>query len=177
MMENIKKKIRTIPHFPKKGVMFRDITTLLQDNQGLRDVVEVFTNRYKNAMIDIVASIEARGFILGGIVAYKLGVGFVPIRKKGKLPYKTVKQVYDLEYGTDMIEIHLDAIKIGDKVLLIDDLLATGGTSLAAAKLIEKLGGKVLECAFIIDLPELGGKKKLEEHGLKVYNLVEFEGE
>lgn len=177
MMENIKKKIRTIPHFPKKGVMFRDITTLLQDNQGLRDVVEVFTSRYKNAMIDIVASIEARGFILGGIVAYQLGAGFVPIRKKGKLPYKTMKQVYELEYGTDMIEIHLDAIKKGDKVLLIDDLLATGGTSLAAAKLIEKLGGKVLECAFIIDLPELGGKKKLEEHGLKVYNLVEFEGE
>jgi adenine phosphoribosyltransferase len=177
MMENIKKKIRTIPHFPKKGVMFRDITTLLQDNQGLRDVVEVFTSRYKNAMIDIVASIEARGFILGGIVAYKLGVGFVPIRKKGKLPYKTVKQVYELEYGTDMIEIHLDAIKKGDKVLLIDDLLATGGTGLAAAKLIEKLGGKVLECAFIVDLPELGGKKKLEEHGLKVFNLVEFEGE
>ncbi len=176
-MEHIKKKIRTIPDFPKPGVMFRDITTLLKDSQGLRDVTKVFVNRYKDAKINIVASIEARGFILGGILAHQLGVGFAPIRKKGKLPYKTAKQTYELEYGTDTIEIHIDAIKKGDRVLLLDDLLATGGTSLAAAKLIEKLGGTVLECAFIVDLPELGGKKKLEEHGLKVFNLIEFEGE
>ena len=176
MMENIKNKIRTIPHFPKKGVMFRDITTLLHDRLGLRDVVHEFTNRYKNRTVDIVASIEARGFILGGIIAYKLGVGFVPIRKKGKLPYKTVRQTYELEYGKDTIEMHSDAIAENDNVLLIDDILATGGTSLAAAKLIKKLGGNVLECAFIADLPELGGKKKLEDYGMRVFTLIEFEG-
>ncbi len=176
-MEHIKKKIRTIPNFPKPGVLFRDITTLFQDPQGLQDVVKEFFTRYKNRNIDVVAAIEARGFILGGVIAHELGVGFVLIRKKGKLPYKTESQIYNLEYGTDTIEMHVDAIKRGDNVLLIDDLLATGGTSLAAAKLIEKLGGNVCECAFIVDLPELGGKKKLEDYGLKVFNLVEFEGE
>lgn len=176
-MEHIKKKIRTIPHFPKQGIMFRDITTLLQDSEGLRDVVLEFVKRYKDSKIDIVAGIEARGFILGGVVAHELGVGFVPLRKKGKLPYKTESITYDLEYGQDTIEIHTDAIKEGENVLLIDDLLATGGTSLGAAQLIEKLGGKVVECAFIVDLPDIGGKKKLINAGYKVFNLVEFEGE
>jgi adenine phosphoribosyltransferase len=176
-MEHIKNKIRTIPHFPKKGIMFRDITTLLQDADGLRDVVDEFMRRYYDIDIDIIAGIEARGFILGGVLAHEMGVGFVPIRKKGKLPYKTESITYDLEYGTDTIEIHTDAIKKGQKVLIVDDLLATGGTSLAAAKLVEKLGGVVVECAFIVDLPEVGGRKKLEQAGYKAFSLVEFEGE
>lgn len=176
-MEHIKNKIRTIPHFPKKGIMFRDITTLLQDSVGLRDVIHEFAKQYMGKKIDVVAGIEARGFILGGAVAHEIGVGFVPLRKKGKLPFKTESITYDLEYGTDTIEIHTDAIKKGQNVLLIDDLLATGGTSLGAAKLIEKLGGKIVECAFIVDLPEVGGRKKLESAGYKVFALVEFEGE
>ena len=176
-MDHIKKKIRTIPHWPKQGIMFRDITTLLQDSQGLKDVVKEFVERYKDADIDVVAGIEARGFILGGVLAHELGVGFVPIRKKGKLPYKTEKVEYDLEYGKDIIEIHIDAIKKGERVLIADDLLATGGTSLAACHLIEKLGGKIVECAFIVDLPELKGRQKLLNQGYKVFNLVEFEGE
>ncbi|GAG41016.1 unnamed protein product, partial [marine sediment metagenome] len=142
-MDHIKKKIRTIPHFPKQGIMFRDITTLLQDSQGLKDVVSEFVKRYKDAKVDVIVGIEARGFILGGILAHELGVGFVPIRKKGKLPYKKESMTYDLEYGTDTIEIHVDAVKEGSNVLLVDDLIATGGTALAAAKLVEKLGGKV----------------------------------
>ena len=176
-MEHIKKKIRTIPHFPKHGIMFRDITTLLQDSDGLRDVIHEFAKRYNKMKIDVVAGIEARGFILGGAVAHELGVGFVPLRKKGKLPYKTESVTYNLEYGTDTIEIHTDAIKKGENVLLIDDLLATGGTALGASKLIEKLGGKIAECAFIVDLPDLGGRKKLEGAGYKVFCLVEFEGD
>jgi adenine phosphoribosyltransferase len=176
-MDSIKNKIRTIPDFPKKGIMFRDITTLLQDGQGLKDVVSEFVKRYKDAKIDVVAGIEARGFILGGVLAHELGVGFIPLRKKGKLPFKTESVTYDLEYGTDTIEIHCDAIKKGENVLLVDDLLATGGTSLAAAQLIEKLGGNIVEIAFIVDLPEVGGKKKLTEAGYKTFPLVEFEGE
>ena len=176
-MEHIKKKIRTIPDFPKKGIMFRDITTLLQDGEGLKDVVKEFVQRYKDSKIDVVAGIEARGFILGGVLAHELGVGFVPLRKKGKLPYETESITYDLEYGQDTIEIHTDAITEGENVLLIDDLLATGGTALAAAQLIEKLKGVIIECAFIVDLPEVGGKKKLEKAGYKLFTLVEFEGE
>ncbi|MBD3164705.1 adenine phosphoribosyltransferase [Candidatus Woesearchaeota archaeon] len=176
-MEHIKKKIRTIPHFPKKGIMFRDITTLLQDADGLKDIISEFTRRYKGAKIDIVAGIEARGFILGGIIAHELGLGFVPLRKNGKLPHKCESVTYDLEYGRDTIEIHADAVKEGQNVLLVDDLLATGGTSLAAAQLIEKLGGRIAECAFIVDLPEVGGRKKLEKAEYKVFALVEFEGE
>ncbi|MFH2028741.1 MAG: adenine phosphoribosyltransferase [Nanoarchaeota archaeon] len=176
-MEHIKKKIRTIPHFPKEGIMFRDITTLLQDAEGLKDVVKEFKERYKDSKIDVIAGIEARGFILGGVLAHELGVGFVPLRKKGKLPFKTESITYDLEYGTDTIEIHTDAIKEGQNVLLVDDLLATGGTGLAAAQLIGKLGGKIVETAFIVDLPEVGGRKKLESAGYKVFALVEFEGE
>jgi adenine phosphoribosyltransferase len=176
-LDRIKNKIRTIPDFPKKGIMFRDITTLLQDKEGLQDVISVLVNRYRSMKIDVVAGIEARGFILGGIIAHSLGVGFVPLRKKGKLPYKTESISYDLEYGKDTIEVHIDAIKPGEKVLLVDDLLATGGTALAASNLIKKMKGTIVECCFIVDLPELNGRKKLEKEGYKVFSLVEFEGE
>lgn len=173
--ELIKSKIRTIPNFPKQGVMFRDITTLLKDKEGFNRTIEVFYNRYKNKEIGVVAGIEARGFILGGVLAARLGVGFVPIRKPGKLPYETIKEEYELEYGKDAVEIHKDAIKQGQKVLLIDDLLATGGTSRAAASLIEKLGGNVQEIAFAIELPELKGREKLIKWPL--FSIVKFEGE
>lgn len=172
---NIKQKIRTIPNFPKEGIMFRDITTLLKDAKGFNEVIKVLYQKYKNEDIDIVAGIESRGFIIGGALAYKLKKGFVPIRKKGKLPAAVHREEYDLEYGKDVIEMHLDAIKKGDKVLLIDDLIATGGTALAACKLIEKAKGQVCECAFVVDLPELKGKEKLKPR--KVFTLVEFEGE
>ena len=174
-MENIKSKIRTIPDFPKKGIMFRDITTLIKDKDGFKDVIEAFYGRYKSRKIDLVAGIEARGFIIGGALAYRLGVGFVPVRKKGKLPHKGERQGYSLEYGTDEVEMHIDAIKKGERILLVDDLIATGGTSLAACQLIEKLGGEIVECAFIVDLPDLKGKEKLKPRS--VYCLVEFEGE
>ena len=173
----IKNKIRTIPHWPKKGIMFRDITSLLKDKNGYNHMIEMLAERYKEMHIDIVAGIESRGFITGSVLAHRLGVGFVPIRKPGKLPGETISEEYELEYGRDKIEIHKDAINPGDKVLLIDDLIATGGTALAAAKLVQKLGGKIVECSFIIDLPDIGGKKKLENAGYKVFNLVEFEGE
>ena len=173
----IKSKIRTIPNWPKKGIMFRDITTLLKDSQGFNHLMNLLAERYQNKDIDLIAGIESRGFITGAALAHRLGIGFVPIRKKGKLPAETVSEEYDLEYGKDKIEIHKDAILFGSKVLLIDDLIATGGTSLAAANLIKKLGGEIVECSFIIDLPDLGGKKKLENAGYKVFNLIEFEGE
>jgi len=173
-MEHIKSKIRTIPHFPKHGVMFRDITTLLKDSQGLKDVVTEFVKRYKDEKIELVAGIESRGFILGSILAHELGVGFILLRKPGKLPAETEKIGYETEYSKDSIEIHKDAIKPGNKVLLTDDLCATGGTSLAACQLLEKVGGKIHEVAFIVDLPDLGGKKKLLDKGYKVFNLVEF---
>jgi adenine phosphoribosyltransferase len=175
----IKSKIRTIKDYPKKGIMFRDITTLLKDPVGFRLVIDNITQRYITGKVDFdtIVGIESRGFILGGALSYTLGKGFVPIRKKGKLPGKTVKQKYELEYGTDIIEIHKDAIKKGDKVLLIDDLLATGGTALASAALIEKLGGKIVEMAFIVDLPDVGGSKRLKRKGYKYFTLTEFEGE
>lgn len=177
MNQIIKDKIRTVPHWPKEGVMFRDITTLLKDSEGFNAMIDILTERYKDTKIDIVAGIESRGFITGAVLAHKLGVGFVPIRKPGKLPAETVSEEYLLEYGKDKIEIHTDAISEGDKVLLMDDLIATGGTALAACNLIKKLGGDIIECSFIVDLPDLGGKKKLEDAGQKVFNLVEFEGE
>jgi len=173
----IKSKIRTVPNWPKQGVMFRDITTLLKDPVGLKICIEVFANRYKNKEIDIIAGIDSRGFIIGGALAFILGKGFVPIRKKGKLPSETEREEYKLEYGMDVIEIHKDAIEKGMKVLIVDDLLATGGTASAAGKLIRKLGGVVVEIAFIIDLPDLGGRKKLEADGYTVYTQTEFEGE
>lgn len=173
----IKSRIRTIPHWPKKGVMFRDITTLLKDPVGLKICIDEFVNRYKDKEIDVVVGIDSRGFILGGVVAYLLGKGFVPVRKKGKLPAEIESEEYDLEYGTDTVEIHKDGIEKGQKVLIIDDLIATGGTALAAAKLVKKLHAEVVEIAFIVDLPDLGGRKKLEQAGYSVYAQTEFEGE
>jgi adenine phosphoribosyltransferase len=173
----VKSKIRTVPHWPKQGVMFRDITTLLKDAHGFNHMIDLFYERYKDMKIDVVCGIESRGFITGAVLAHRLGIGFVPIRKPGKLPAATVSEEYELEYGKDKIEMHTDAISKGNRVLLADDLIATGGTALAACKLIKKLGGEIAECAFIVDLPELGGKKRLLSQGYKVFNLVEFEGE
>jgi len=175
----IKSMIRTIPDHPKKGIMFRDITTLIKDAVGFRLVIDDFTNKYvkEGVNFDFVVGIESRGFIIGGALAYTLGKGFVPIRKPGKLPAETISQEYKLEYGTDKIEIHKDAISSGMKVLIIDDLLATGGTALAAAALVEKLGGVVTEMAFIVNLPDIGGYKKLKDKGYKIYTQTEFEGD
>ncbi len=173
----IKSRIRTVPHYPKQGVMFRDITTLLKDPVGFRITINELVNRYTGVKIDRVAAIEARGFIIGAALAFQLGVGFVPIRKKGKLPAETIGHDYELEYGTDRIEMHVDAVSKGDRVLLVDDLIATGGTAEAACKLIESMGGKIVECCFVIDLPDLGGRARLEKHGQKVFSLCEFEGD
>jgi adenine phosphoribosyltransferase len=173
----IKSRIRTVPHYPKQGIQFRDITTLLKDPVGLRATIDELVRRYKDVKIDKVAGIESRGFIVGAPLAYALGKGFVPIRKKGKLPAATIGQDYQLEYGTDRIEIHTDAIEKGERVLLVDDLIATGGTAEAACKLIENMGGKIIECCFIIDLPDIGGRARLEKHGQKVFALCEFEGD
>ena len=175
----IKSKIRTIPNYPKKGIMFRDITTLIKDPVGFRLVIDTLTQRFMHGDFDFdtVVGIESRGFIIGAALAYTLGKGFIPIRKKGKLPAEVVSQEYELEYGTDRIEIHKDALRKGERVLLVDDLLATGGTALAAAALVEKLGAVVVEMAFIVDLPDVGGKKKLKDKGYKVFALTEFEGD
>lgn len=173
----IKSRIRTVPHYPKPGIMFRDITTLLKDPVGLRVTVDELVRRYAGEKIDKIAGIESRGFIIGAPLAYALGKGFVPIRKKGKLPAETIGHDYELEYGTDRIEIHTDAISPGERVLLVDDLIATGGTAEAACKLIQKMGGQIVECCFVIDLPEIGGRTRLENHGHKVFALCEFEGE
>ena len=172
---DLKSKIRTVLYWPIEGVMFRDITTLLQDPEAFKQCCDELYNRYKDEKIDIVVGLDARGFIFGAVLAYKLGLGFVPIRKKGKLPSKTTSHTYQKEYGPDTMEIHTDAIKQGDKVLLIDDLLATGGTSSAAAALIKELGGEIVECAFVIDLPDLNGKEKLKPY--KIFTMMEFEGE
>jgi adenine phosphoribosyltransferase len=173
----IKSLIRTIPHYPKQGIMFRDITTLLKDPVGLRMLVDGLAQHYKHQKIDKIAGIEARGFIIGAALAYKLGVGFVPIRKSGKLPAETVGQEYALEYGSDRVEVHIDAIKQDEHVLLVDDLIATGGTAEAAVALIRKLGGIVMGCGFVIDLPEIGGMQRLQALGLNTFALCEFEGE
>ena len=173
----IKSHIRTIPHYPKQGVMYRDITTLLKDSVNLRATVNELVQRYTGAKIDVVAAVEARGFIIGAALAFQLDVGFVPIRKKGKLPAETVGQDYELEYGTDRIEMHVDAVSKGDYILLVDDLIATGGTAEAACKLVENMGGTITECCFVVDLPDLGGRKRLEENGQKVFSLCEFEGD
>lgn len=173
----IKSRIRTVPHYPRQGVMFRDITTLLKDPVGFRITINEFVHRYTGQRLDKVAGIESRGFIIGSALAYQLGIGFVPIRKKGKLPAETIGQDYELEYGTDRVEIHIDAIGKGEKVLLVDDLVATGGTAEAAAALIQEAGGEIVEICFVIDLPDLGGRKRLEGNGHKVFTLCEFEGE
>lgn len=174
---DIKTRIRTIPDYPKPGIMFRDITTLLMDARGFRRTVDELVQPHLDTRIDRVAGIEARGFILGGAVAHQLGKGFVPVRKKGKLPWKTIGQEYALEYGTDAVEIHDDAVRPGDHILLIDDLVATGGTAEAAIKLIERAGGRVVGCSFVIDLPDLGGRRRLEALGQKVLTLCAFAGE
>jgi adenine phosphoribosyltransferase len=174
-MENIKKTIRTIPHFPKKGIMFRDITTLLKDAEAFKETIDALVDRYRHQSLDVVAGIESRGFIIAGVIAYLLGKGFIPIRKPGKLPAETYRVDYESEYGNDAIEMHKDSISQGARVLLVDDLLATGGTMKAACEIIEKAGGTVVECAFIVDLPDLKGREKLKDY--QVFTLVEFEGE
>lgn len=173
----IKSLIRTVPHYPKQGIQFRDITTLLKDPIGFRMVVDALAQHYASQHIDKIAGVEARGFIIGAALAYKLGVGFVPIRKSGKLPAETIGHDYALEYGADRVEIHTDAIAQGEQVLLVDDLIATGGTAEAAAALIQKLGGVVMGCAFVINLPDLGGSTRLAESDLKPFSLCEFEGD
>ncbi|KKQ27905.1 MAG: Adenine phosphoribosyltransferase [Candidatus Magasanikbacteria bacterium GW2011_GWC2_37_14] len=177
MNDFIKEKIRTIPNWPKAGVMFRDITTLLKDPAGFQEVMKLFFERFQNEKIDKIVGVESRGFIIGGALADRLKIGFVPVRKIGKLPAETITEDYELEYGSNKLQIHLDAINPGEKILIIDDLLATGGTALATCKLVKNLGGEIVECAFIINLPDLGGSDKLKKHDFKVFNLVEFLGE
>jgi len=174
---SIKSKIRTIENYPIKGVMFRDITTLLKDPEGLRDSINKLVDRYKDLNIDKVVAIESRGFIIGAPLAYLLNVGLVLIRKPGKLPAETIDQDYKLEYGTDRIEVHVDAIEKGEKVLIVDDLIATGGTAEATVRLVQKMKGDIVECCFIIDLPDIGGRDRLENMGQKVFTLCEFDGE
>ena len=173
---NLKDAIRTIPDFPKPGVMYRDITTLLTNRAALKEAVLQLAAPYRAGGIDNVAGIEARGFTFGTAVAYELGAGFVPIRKKGKLPFDTYEQDYELEYGTDTIEIHADSVRKGEKVLVIDDLIATGGTAEAAIKLLQKTGADIVGAAFVIDLPELGGLKRITDMGIPVTALVAFDG-
>ena len=173
---DLKGLIRTIPDYPKPGIMFRDVTTLLSDAQGFKAAIARLAEPYRTEPIDVVAGIEARGFITAGAIADRLGVGFVPIRKKGKLPSKVISQSYQLEYGTDTLEMHEDALARGKRVLLVDDLIATGGTAEAAAKLIRRLNGDIIGAAFIIDLPDLGGARLLESQGIKVHALMAFGG-
>ena len=172
---NLKDSIRTIPNWPIDGVMFRDVSTLLQDPDAFRESADQLYERYKDQKIDKIVAIDARGFIHGAILAYKLGVGLVLVRKKGKLPWKTISADYSLEYGSATVEMHQDAVSPGEKVLIVDDLIATGGTAAAAAELVEKLGGDIIEIAFIIELPDLKGRDKLTKY--KLFTLVEFEGE
>ena len=174
---SIKSLIRTVPHYPKPGIMFRDITTLLKDPVGFKNVIQELASRYRLMRVDKIVAIESRGFIFGAALAFELGVGFVPIRKKGKLPAETIGQDYALEYGIDRIEIHVDALAEDEKVILMDDLIATGGTASAAVSLIKSMGVNILECCFIIDLPELGGRTRLETQGQGVFALCEFDGD
>jgi len=171
--KELRELIRSIPDFPKKGILFRDITTLLKDGPGFKSAVHMMASHYRDAGIASVVCIEARGFLLGGAMAYELGCGVVPVRKPGKLPYETIRQTYDLEYGTDAVEVHRDAIREGERVLLVDDLLATGGTAKAAAGLIEKLGGEIVSCAFLIELAGLDGRKLLDNYD--VFSVITYE--
>jgi len=175
-MKTVKDYIRTIVDFPHEGIMFRDVTTLFADPRGFRMTIDQLLHPYAGMEIDKVVGLEARGFILGGAIAHQLTVGFVPIRKKGKLPGATISESYQLEYGEAVVEVHDDAILPGEKILLVDDLLATGGTAEAGIKLVERLGGEIIGCAFIVDLPELGGRKKLEALGMDVHALCAFDG-
>jgi len=172
----LKDAIRTIPDFPKPGIMFRDVTTLMGNPRAFRQAVDELVQPYAGQKIDKVAGIEARGFILGGAVAHQLSAGFVPLRKKGKLPHKVITESYELEYGVDSMEIHSDAIAPGDRVLLVDDLIATGGTALAAVSLLRRTGAEVKHAGFVIDLFDLGGAEKLRHAGVEVYKLIDFEG-
>jgi adenine phosphoribosyltransferase len=174
---SIKSLIRTIPDYPKPGIQFRDITTLLEDAKGLRIAVESLAEPFRGDRIDKVAGIEARGFLFGVAVALELEAGFVPVRKAGKLPGATVGREYELEYGTDRIEIHADALGPGDRVLIVDDLIATGGTAEATVRLIDDIGAEIVGCAFVIDLPDLGGSKRIGANGFRVVSLCAFEGE
>ena len=172
----IKEHIRTVSNWPQEGVMFRDITPLLQNPKVFRVLIDMFVHRYMDEKIDVIAGLDARGFIIGSVLAYELNLGFVPIRKKGKLPFHTVSEQYELEYGSATVELHSDACKAGDRVVLIDDLIATGGTMMAGKKLLERLGATVVEGAVIVDLPELGGSKLIKDSGLPLFTVCNFEG-
>ncbi|MCF8092830.1 MAG: adenine phosphoribosyltransferase [Desulfotignum sp.] len=172
---DLKKNIRSIPGWPIDGVVFRDLTTLMQNPEAFAYSCDLLFERYRDKGIDKIVGIDARGFVFGGVLAYKLGIGFVPVRKKGKLPCSTLQESYDLEYGTDILEIHEDAIIPGDKVVIVDDLIATGGTVGATVKLVKKLGGHLIECAFVVELPDLKGRDRIP--GCPVFAMVAFEGE
>lgn len=175
-ISQIKSSIKTIPDYPQPGILFRDVTSLMEDAQAYQATIQLLVEKYKDMGFTKIVGTEARGFLFGAPLALELGVGFVPVRKPGKLPRKTLAQSYDLEYGKDTLEIHTDAISAGDKVLVVDDLLATGGTIEATTQLIRQLGGEVEHAAFVINLPEIGGDKRLEALGIKVYSICEFEG-
>jgi adenine phosphoribosyltransferase len=174
-MKRLKESIRTVPNWPIQGVMFRDITTLLQDPGAFRESCDVLYNRYKDVEVDKIVGIDARGLVFGAVLAYKMNIGFVPVRKKGKLPYKTIQASYTLEYGESVVEMHEDSIARGEKIIIVDDLIATGGTIAAAAELVEKLGGEILELACVIELPDLKGREKVENY--KLFSMMEFEGD
>jgi adenine phosphoribosyltransferase len=174
---SIKSKIRTIENYPIEGIMFRDITTLVSNPKAFKEAIDIFYNRYKDYKIDKIVAIESRGFIFGAPLAYLLNIGLVLIRKPGKLPSKTIEQEYELEYGTDKIEIHVGDIEKGERVLIVDDLIATGGTVEAAVKLVTKLKAETVECCFVVNLPDIGGSERLENLGQQVFALCEFEGE
>lgn len=172
---NLKDTIRSIPHWPIESVTFRDITTLMQNPDAFKYACDVLYERYKNQKIDKIVAIDARGFVFGGVLAYKLNVGFVPVRKKGKLPSSTIQADYTLEYGVNTVEMHNDSISKSERVVIVDDLIATGGTIAAAVKLVKQLGGQIIECAFIVELPDLKGREKISEQ--TVFSMVQFEGE
>ena len=175
-MSWIKEHIRTIRDYPKDGIMFRDVTTIFENDIAFPKMIDAFVTHYCDKGINKVAAIEARGFILGGAIAHKLGIGFITIRKAGKLPHHTIKESYELEYGEDSLEIHIDAINKGDNILIVDDLIATGGTAIAAINLINRAGGKVSDACFIVDLPELSGSNKLKDKNCNVFSLAEYKG-
>ncbi len=172
---NLKGSVRSIPDWPIKGVIFRDLTTLMSDSEAFRESCDIFFERYKNRKIDKIVAIDARGFVFGAVLAYKLGIGFIPVRKKGKLPGETIEESYNLEYGSGTLEIHKDAINEGDRVIIVDDLIATGGTVGATVQLVKKLGADILECAFLIELPDLKGREQIED--CEVFAIMEFEGD
>ncbi|MCX5590129.1 adenine phosphoribosyltransferase [Alcaligenes endophyticus] len=170
----VRQTIRNVPDWPKPGVTFRDITPVLQDPRSFRVLIDLFVYRYMGQKLDLIAGVDARGFIVGSVLAYELNLGFVPVRKQGKLPFKTVAEEYSLEYGNATVEMHMDSVRPGQRVLLIDDLIATGGTLMAATRLLQRLGANVIEAAAIIDLPELGGSQTIEATGLPVYTVCSF---